>query len=122
MSVKEMEAICVGLDDTMDENIIAQGPQFIEYLCNELEDAGIPVVTPPGGLGCHLDAMKFVPHIARKDYPAGSLAAAIYIASGARGMERGGIDEPWTTPMLSLTAQWNSFALPCRAGYTPFRR
>lgn len=48
MSVKEMEAICVGLDDTMDENIIAQGPQFIEYLCNELEDAGIPVVTPPG--------------------------------------------------------------------------
>ena len=95
MSVKEMEAICVGLDDTMDENIIAQGPQFIEYLCNELEDAGIPVVTPPGGLGCHLDAMKFVPHIARKDYPAGSLAAAIYIASGARGMERGGIDEPW---------------------------
>ena len=79
----------------MDENIIAQGPQFIEYLCNELEDAGIPVVTPPGGLGCHLDAMKFVPHIARKDYPAGSLAAAIYIASGARGMERGGIDEPW---------------------------
>ena len=37
-------------------------------------------------------AMKFVPHIARKDYPAGSLAAAIYIASGARGMERGAID------------------------------
>ena len=95
MSVKEMEAICIGLADTMDENIIAQGPQFIEYLCNELEDAGIPVVTPPGGLGCHLDAVKFVPHIARKDYPAGSLAAAIYIASGARGMERGAIDEPW---------------------------
>lgn len=98
MSVKEMEAIRVGLDDTMDENIIAQGPQFIEYLANELEDAGIPVVTPPGGLGCHLDASKFVPHVARKDYPAGALAAAVYIASGARGMERGGIDEPWEDP------------------------
>lgn len=98
MSVKEMEAIRVGLDDTMDENTIAQGPQFIEYLVNELEDAGVPVVTPPGGLGCHLDAMKFVPHIARKDYPAGALACAIYIASGARGMERGGIDEPWPDP------------------------
>lgn len=95
MSVKEMEAIRVGLDDTMDENIIAQGPQFIEYLCNELEDAGIPVVTPPGGLGCHIDALQFVPHIDRKQYPAGSLSAAIYIASGARGMERGAIDEPW---------------------------
>ena len=98
MSVKEMEAIRVGLDDTMDENIIAQGPRFIEYLVNELEDAGIPVVTPPGGLGCHLDALQFVPHIKRSEYPAGSLASAVYIASGARGMERGGIDEPWSDP------------------------
>lgn len=95
MSTKEMEAIRVGLDDTMDEKTISQGPQFIEYLTDELEDAGIPVVTPPGGLGCHLDALKFVPHIARNRYPAGSLAAAVYIASGVRGMERGAIDEPW---------------------------
>lgn len=95
MSVKEMEAIRVGLDDTMDERIICQGPQFIEYLANELEDAGVPVVTPPGGLGCHLDAKRFVPHIPYNKYPAGSLASAVYIASGARGMERGAIDEPW---------------------------
>lgn len=95
MSVKEMEAIRVGLDDTLDEETIAQGPQFIAYLAAELEAAGIPVVTPPGGLGCHIDAMKFVPHIKHGEYPAGSLASAIYIASGARGMERGAIDEPW---------------------------
>lgn len=98
MSVKEMEAIRVGLDDTLDEDIISQGPEFIRYLCEQLEDAGIPVVTPPGGLGCHLDAMKFVPHISRNKYPAGALQAAVYIASGARGMERGGIDEPWDDP------------------------
>ena len=95
MSVKEMEAIRVGLDDTMDMDVISQGPDFIEYLCNELEDAGIPVVTPPGGLGCHLDARKFIPHIEWKHHPAGALQAAVYIASGARGMERGSIDEPW---------------------------
>lgn len=95
MSVKEMEAIRVGLDDTMDMDVISQGPGFIKYLCDELEDAGIPVVTPPGGLGCHLDARKFVPHIAWKHHPAGALQAAVYIASGARGMERGSIDEPW---------------------------
>ena len=29
MSVREMEAIAVGLDETMDENMINQGPQFI---------------------------------------------------------------------------------------------
>ncbi|MBR6006777.1 MAG: tryptophanase, partial [Clostridia bacterium] len=98
MSVKEMEAIRVGLQDTLDEDIISQGPEFIKYFANELEAAGIPVVTPPGGLGCHLDAMKFVPHIKHGQYPAGSLASAIYIASGARGMERGAIDEPWDDP------------------------
>ena len=95
MSIKEMEAICVGLDDTMDEETIAQGPAFIEYLTRELVERGIPMVTPPGGLGCHIDAMKFLPNIPREKYPAGCLAAAIYIASGCRGMERGGIDEPW---------------------------
>ncbi len=95
MSVREMEAICVGLDDTMNEDVISQGPQMIAFLCGELQKHGVPVVTPPGGLGCHIDAMKFVPHIPYEQYPAGSLACAIYIASGSRGMERGCIDEPW---------------------------
>ncbi|MDO4568226.1 MAG: tryptophanase [Clostridia bacterium] len=98
MSIREMEAIAVGLDDTMDEVTISQGPAFISYLCAELSKNGVDVVTPPGGLGCHVDARKFVPHIPLAQYPAGSLAAAIYIASGARGMERGGIDEPWEDP------------------------
>ena len=98
MSVREMEAITVGLDETMDEDVISQGPNMIEYLCTKLQENGIPVVTPPGGLGCHIDAELFVPHIPLSEYPAGSLASAIYIASGARGMERGGIDEPWEDP------------------------
>ena len=29
MSVREMEALTVGLDETMDEEVISQGPQFI---------------------------------------------------------------------------------------------
>ena len=54
---------------------------------------GVPVVTPAGGLGCHIDAMRFVDHLDQSEYPAGALAAAIYIASGARGMERGTMSE-----------------------------
>ena len=46
-------------------------------------------ITPPGGLAGHVDAMKFLPHIPQSQYPAGCLASAIYIASGARPMERG---------------------------------
>ena len=37
--------------------------------------------------------MEFVDHIPQTEYPAGALAAAIYIISGARGMERGTMSE-----------------------------
>ncbi len=93
MSVREMEALAVGLDETMDEEMINQGPQFIAYMVDELQKNGVPVVTPAGGLGCHLDASRFVDHIPQSQYPAGALAAALYIASGVRGMERGTLSE-----------------------------
>ncbi len=93
MSVREIEAIAVGLEETMDENMINQGPQFIAYMCEKLQESGVPVITPPGGLGCHLNAMEFVDHIPQSQYPAGALASALYIISGVRGMERGTISE-----------------------------
>lgn len=93
MSVREIEAITVGLEETMDEDIISQGPIFIEYMVNELVRRGIPVVTPAGGLGCHVDALSFIDHVPQGEYPAGSLASALYIAGGVRGMERGTMSE-----------------------------
>lgn len=93
MSVREIEAIAVGLEETMDENMINQGPQFIEYMVKELQKKGVPVITPAGGLGCHINAKEFVDHIPQNQYPAGALAAAIYLVSGVRGMERGTMSE-----------------------------
>src|SRR5699024_3412606 len=104
MSVREMEALTVGLEETMDETNINQGPQFIEYMVDELAKLGVPVITPPGGLGCHINAMEFVDHIPQTEYPAGALAAALYIVSGVRGMERGTMSEqrePVGTELLS---------------------
>ena len=93
MSVREIEAITIGLEETMDEDVISQGPMFIEYMVNKLKDAGIPVVTPAGGLGCHIDAKAFLKDVPQEKYPAGALAAAIYIVGGIRGMERGTLSE-----------------------------
>ncbi|NMG46374.1 tryptophanase [Aromatoleum toluvorans] len=93
MSVREMEALTVGLEETMDEEVINQGPQFIAYMVDELQKRGIPVITPAGGLGCHVNAMEFVDHIPQAQYPAGALASALYIAGGIRGMERGTLSE-----------------------------
>ncbi len=91
MSVREIEAMAVGLRETLDDTIISQSPNFIRYLVNDLDASGVPVVTPAGGLGAHVDARGFLPHVPQTEYPAGALAAAFYIASGARGMERGTI-------------------------------
>lgn len=93
MSVKEMGAITVGLEETMDLDVISQGPLFIEYMVDELVKRGIPVVTPAGGLGCHIDAMKFVPNIPGDQYPAAALCSALYLAGGIRAMERGTLSE-----------------------------
>jgi tryptophanase len=93
MSVREMEAITVGLEETMDEDMINQGPQFIAVMVEELQKKGVPVITPPGGLGCHVNAMEFLKHVPQNQYPAGALASALYIVSGVRGMERGTLSE-----------------------------
>lgn len=93
MSVREMEALTVGLEETMDEEVISQGPNFINYMTEQLIERGVPVVTPAGGLGCHINAKDFVDHLPQSEYPAGALAAAFYIVSGVRGMERGTMSE-----------------------------
>lgn len=93
MSVREMGAIRVGLEETLDMDVISQGPKYIEYMVNELDKRGIPVVKPPGGLGCHVDAMRFIPHVAGEEYPAAALGSALYLAGGIRTMERGTLSE-----------------------------
>ncbi|MCC5932191.1 MAG: tryptophanase [Cyclobacteriaceae bacterium] len=91
ISVREIEAMAVGFYETTDETVINQSPSFVAYAVDELDKLGIPVITPAGALGCHVDAMGFLPHIPQAEYPAGALAAALFIASGCRGMERGTI-------------------------------
>lgn len=93
MSVKEMEAMIIGFDETMDLDVISQGPQFIDHCVRQLDKAGIPMITPGGGLGAHIDARQMVSHIPSEEYPAGSLVAALYLCGGIRGMERGTMSE-----------------------------
>jgi tyrosine phenol-lyase len=89
MSIREIEAMAVGLRETTDETVISQSPMFIEYAVNEMDKLGIPVITPSGALGAHIDCMGFLPHVPQTEYPAGALASALFIISGIRGMERG---------------------------------
>lgn len=120
MSVREIEAMAVGLRETLDMDVISQSPLFIKYLVDRLDAAGVPVVTPPGGLGAHLDAKGFLPHVSQLEYPAGALGAALFIVSGIRGMERGtismdrdaeGNDVPSEVELLRLAMPRRVFTL-----------
>ena len=122
ISVREIEAMAVGLRETLDETMISQSPSFIKYLVESLDKLGIPVVTPPGVLGAHVDAMAFCPHIPQTEYPAGALAAAFYLISGIRGMERGTISSVRTRTATRSWPTWNCCVWPCRAACSRCRR
>ncbi len=91
MSMREIGAMTVGLREMVDPSVAGCAIEQIKYFVEKLDGLGIPVVTPPGGLACHIDARKFLPHIRKEEYIAGALTAALYIASGVRAMERGTI-------------------------------
>lgn len=93
IDVRSMEAMAQGLYESLDMEYINQGPEFINYLAKELHEYGVPVILPAGGLGCHLNAGAFVPDMPHNEYPAAAVAAALYIAGGIRGMERGTLSE-----------------------------
>lgn len=81
--------MAVGIRKMTELEVAGNSADLIEYFVHRLAKSGVPVVTPPGGLACHVDATRFLSHLPQAEYPAGALAAAIYIASGIRGMERG---------------------------------
>lgn len=91
MSQREVGMMAVGMREMTDPGVAGSAVELVKYFANRLLQTGIPLVTPPGGLACHLDAKRFIPHVPKEEYIAGALTAAFYIASGIRAMERGTI-------------------------------
>src|SRR5664279_2362970 len=91
MSSKEIEAMAVGIREMTELEVAGASADAVKYFVALLEEKGVPVVTPAGGLACHVDAMRFIDHVPQSDYPAGALASAVYLTSGIRGMERGSV-------------------------------
>ncbi|QQG46066.1 MAG: tryptophanase [Candidatus Niyogibacteria bacterium] len=90
MSGRDMEALARGIREMVDgDDYIEHRVKQVEWFGGILKDAGVPIVLPVGGHGVYLDAKKFLNHLPQNQYPAQSLAAAIYEECGARSMERG---------------------------------
>ena len=116
MSTKEVEAIAVGLREMVDIDVAGASAEFVKYFVERLVECGIPAVTPPGGLACHVDAHKFLPDLTSFEYPAGALSAAVFLASGIRTMERGTVsmDRDQNGNELAADLELVRFAVPRR--------
>ncbi|WP_334300708.1 tryptophanase [Enterocloster citroniae] len=90
MAGRDMEAMAIGLRESMEFNYISHRVNQIRYLGEKLDAAGVPMVKPYGGHAIFVDARAFLDHLDQEeDFPAPALAAAVYEYSGVRTMERG---------------------------------
>jgi tyrosine phenol-lyase len=93
MAGRDMEALAIGIGESVQFDHIRARVGQVEYLGNKLLEAKIPIVVPIGGHAVFLNAREFLPHIDQDQYPAQALAAEIYIESGVRSMERGNVSK-----------------------------
>jgi tyrosine phenol-lyase len=88
---RDMEAMAIGITESVDHDHIRARVGQVQYLGEKLIEAGIPIVHPIGGHAVFLDARKILDHIPQEHFPAQALAAAIFVESGVRSMERGAV-------------------------------
>jgi tyrosine phenol-lyase len=88
---RDMECMAIGIEESVQYDHIRARIGQVEYLGKALLSAGVPIIRPIGGHGIFIDAAKFLPHIPREQFPAQALAAALYVDSGVRAMERGAV-------------------------------
>ncbi|HYD51047.1 MAG TPA: tryptophanase, partial [Gemmatimonadaceae bacterium] len=88
---RDLEAMAIGIEESVREEHIRSRIGQVLYLGRKLMEAGVPIVRPVGGHAVFLDAAAILPHLPREQFPAQSLAAALYVESGIRAMERGAV-------------------------------
>ena len=91
MAGRDMEALAIGIKESVQDDHMRARVGQIEYLGEQLASEGVPIVKPIGGHAVFLNAREMLPHIPQEHFPAQALAAALYVESGIRSMERGAV-------------------------------
>ncbi|MDQ7842314.1 MAG: tryptophanase [Armatimonadota bacterium] len=88
---RDLEAMAQGLREVTDEHYLAWRIGQVRWLGGQMLERGIPIVEPIGGHAVFLDALRFLPHLPRRQYPGQALACALYEDGGVRGVEIGAV-------------------------------
>lgn len=89
MAGRDMEALAIGITESVEEDHIRARVGQVQYLGNRLIEMNVPIVRPVGSHGVFLNAKKILDHLPQDKLPAQALTAELYLDAGVRAMERG---------------------------------
>ena len=86
---RDLEAMAVGLGETIDQEYLAYRLAQSNYLSERLAEAGIPTIKPPAAHAVYVDAGGLFPHIPKEQFPGQALVIKLYLEGGIRAVELG---------------------------------
>ncbi len=86
---RDLEAMARGIVEAVEEDHLRARIGQVEYVGEQLQSIGVPIVLPIGGHAVFLDAKRFLPQVNQLEFPAQTLSAELYLEGGIRSMERG---------------------------------
>ena len=91
MAGRDLEAVARGLEEALDEDYLKYRIEQTRCFGQMLQEADVPIVSPPGGHAIFVDVKSFLPDIKREHYPGWAVSVALYREGGVRSVEIGGV-------------------------------
>lgn len=111
---RDLEAIAVGLYEALDYRYQEYRASSTSYLGEQITEADVPIILPPGGHAIYIDAKNMLPHIPQSEYPGQALVIELYRTGGIRSVEIGSVMFGTADPETYSDSELVRLAIPRR--------